>query len=155
MIVLAARRVLCFICCFRANYEDGTFVRNFRGNELIDHVAQLMFIQGKQGLAPVMSPGLSADPQRVPVETDSQKQRLPVCVFPKWRASLAGNFLKGTFQKQLAADELFGRHLVSPMHLDETTDGAELTEVVSVGPSDSCSVGALYLAAARACVQLS
>ena len=31
------------------------------------------------------------------------------------------------------ADEVFGRHLVAPMHLDQTTGGAELTEVVSAG----------------------
>lgn len=80
-----------------------------------------------------------------------QTRQLPGCFFLKWWATLTGNFLKGAFQKQLVTDELFGRYLVSPMHLDETTDEAELTEVVSVGPSDSCSVGALYLAAARVC----
>lgn len=57
-----------------------------------------------------------------------------------------GNLLEGTFQKRFQADELFGRHLVAPMHLDQTTDEAELTEVASVG---SCSAAALILAAAR------
>ena len=48
--------------------------------------------------------------------------------------------LSWTFQKQLAADEVLGRHLVSLMHLDKTTDGVELTEVVCVRLADSCSV---------------
>lgn len=106
----------------------------------------------QQRKSKVSSARLSAGPQRAPVETDAKARRLPG---GRGGRALRGNFLKGAFQKQLVADELFGRHLVAPMHLDETTDEAELTEVVSVGPSDSCGVGALYLAAARACVGLS
>lgn len=51
-------------------------------------------------------------------------------------------FLAGplTSQSQSAADELFGRHLVSLMHLDKTTDEAELTEVVCVRLGDGCGV---------------
>lgn len=71
---------------------------------------------------------------------------------PNTTAPPEGDLPGRASRKRLEAAELCGRHLVAPMHLEQTTGEAELTEVASVGPSDSCSAISGCCARTRVCV---